>query len=303
MTTFVTEQLAGDIVGRGNPDIEVATGFLVAGIHDTVGIQEEVGTRQQRSNDLDDMVSTTSATFLGLTVNCAKCHDHKFDPIPARDYYRLAAVFADVRHGDRRFRPAFSRRSSRPLPRRRRKRFSRSRRNLPTSKRRRSRGRLRLPKALRPPVNVRRNVENFKPVMARFVRFTILATNDGMEPCLDELQIFGPDSGANLALASGGAKASASSLLPGYPIHQIAHLNDGLLGNTHSWISNERGGGWAQIELPQPAKVSRVVWSREVNAAFSDRLATAYRVEISENGSDWTPVSTGEDRLKSAPNL
>src|SRR5207245_231965 len=81
--------------------IEVATGFLVAGIHDTVGNQTVEGTRQQRANDLDDMVATTGATFLGLTINCAHCHDHKFDPIPQRDYYRLSAVFAGVRHGER----------------------------------------------------------------------------------------------------------------------------------------------------------------------------------------------------------
>ena len=77
---------------KATPTVEAATGFLVAGIHDTVGNSTEEGTRQQRSNDLDDMVSTTGAAFLGLTVGCAKCHDHKFDPIPQRDYYRLAAV-------------------------------------------------------------------------------------------------------------------------------------------------------------------------------------------------------------------
>ncbi len=98
---FVAEQLAGDVVGRGDPEAEAATGFLVAGIHDTVGNQTEEGTRQQRANDLDDIVSATAESFLGLTAGCAKCHDHKFDPIPQKDYYRLAAVFAGVRHGER----------------------------------------------------------------------------------------------------------------------------------------------------------------------------------------------------------
>src|SRR5207302_156782 len=85
----------------GNSSVEAATGFLVAGVHDTVGIQTDEGTRQQRSNDLDDMVATTGAAFLGLTVGCARCHDHKFDPILQRDYYRFTACFAGVRHGDR----------------------------------------------------------------------------------------------------------------------------------------------------------------------------------------------------------
>ncbi len=91
------EQLAGDRVG-----VDAATGFLVAGTHDTVGIQNVEGARQQRANDLDDMVVATSAGFLGLTIGCARCHDHKFDPIRQTDYYQLAAIFAGVQHGERR---------------------------------------------------------------------------------------------------------------------------------------------------------------------------------------------------------
>lgn len=93
---FIQEQLAGDVLGA-----DAATGFLVAGVHDKVGNATEEGRRQQRSNDLDDIVTATGAAFLALTLNCAKCHDHKFDPIAQRDYYRLAAVFAGVRHGER----------------------------------------------------------------------------------------------------------------------------------------------------------------------------------------------------------
>src|SRR5262249_9504326 len=79
---FVAEQLAGDLLAPGDPRVAVATGFLVAGVTDTVGNQTEEGTRQQRANDLDDMVCATSEAFLGLTAGCARCHDHKFDPIP-----------------------------------------------------------------------------------------------------------------------------------------------------------------------------------------------------------------------------
>jgi hypothetical protein len=50
---------------------------------------------------MEDLVSVVGQTFLGLTVNCARCHDHKFDPIPLADYYRVKAVFDGVRHGDR----------------------------------------------------------------------------------------------------------------------------------------------------------------------------------------------------------
>jgi hypothetical protein len=78
-----------------------ATGFLVAGPHDLVGNQTEEGKRQQRSDDLFDMVSTTSTAFLGLTAGCARCHDHKFDPVAQKDFYALEAVFAGVEHGER----------------------------------------------------------------------------------------------------------------------------------------------------------------------------------------------------------
>src|SRR6476619_5158025 len=87
--------------GKDDPNISVATGFLVAGVHDTVGNQSDEGSRQQRADDLDDIVSTTGSAFLALTIGCAKCHNHKFDPIPQQDFYRFAAVFAGVRHDER----------------------------------------------------------------------------------------------------------------------------------------------------------------------------------------------------------
>ncbi|MGC4046441.1 MAG: DUF1549 domain-containing protein [Armatimonas sp.] len=97
---FVAAQLAGEQIGES-----AGTGFLVAGVHDDVPSPDEVLTRQQRASDLDDIVSTVGETFLGLTVGCARCHDHKFDPIPQKDYYRLCATFAGVYHGDRELDP------------------------------------------------------------------------------------------------------------------------------------------------------------------------------------------------------
>jgi mono/diheme cytochrome c family protein len=295
---FVTEQLAGDIVGKGDPDIEVATGFLVAGIHDTVGNSTEEGTRQKRSNDLDDIVSTTGAAFLGLTINCAKCHDHKFDPIPTRDYYRLTAVFAGVQHGERPLSP----RALSVVEQGEQKRaeqgmdaLDRQLDGLQVGVQNRVRGGGR---RSRPAVTARRNVEAFAPVAARFVRFTVLATSDGTQPCLDEIRIFGPESDGDLALASRGAKATASSLLPGYEAHQVAHLNDGMEGNAHSWISNEVGGGWAQIELAHAERIDRIVWERDAEGQFQDRLPTSYRIEVSAEGRAWKEVANGSDRLQ-----
>ena len=133
----------------------------------------------------------------------------------------------------------------------------------------------------------------FAPQSAKFVR-VVLRHSQG-EPCLDELELYGPDSGTNLALASNGAKASASSLLPGYAIHQVAHLNDGLYGNSHSWIAAGSRNEWAQIELPQPRVVSKIVISRDREGRYADRLPGAVEVRLSDDGQNWRSVAKLDD--------
>ncbi len=283
---FIAEQLAGDLVAPGDEAIEVATGFLVAGVHDDVGSPEESLTRMQRANDLDDMVATTSAVFLGLTLNCARCHDHKFDPIPQKDYYRMAAVFAGVRHEERPLEAVAAR-------------GTREKETAEVTRRIVELETQLAPQGRRPAVNTLRNVETFDPVRARFVRFTVFATKDGLEPCIDELEVYGPEGGTNLALAG---KAAASSVYPNAAIHQVRHLNDGQYGNSHSWISAERGAGWAQVELAEPATVARVVWSRDSvdPPKFKDRLPLDYHLDVSEDGREWRTVACGADRATEA---
>jgi hypothetical protein len=100
---FVAEQIAGDVLQPVTHDGIVATGFLVAGPWDEVGAtqQSAVMRLRVREEELEDMLAAVGQTFLGLTVNCARCHDHKFDPIPQKDYYRLKAVFDGAVPGDR----------------------------------------------------------------------------------------------------------------------------------------------------------------------------------------------------------
>ncbi|MGB2824918.1 MAG: discoidin domain-containing protein, partial [Phycisphaerae bacterium] len=133
------------------------------------------------------------------------------------------------------------------------------------------------------------NAVTFPAEEARFVRFVIHASSRG-QPCIDELEVYGPDGKANLALAAGGAKASASSCLPGYAIHQVAHLNDGLYGNDHSWIAAGAAGEWAQIELPKPARVAKVVFSRDRNGRYADRVPVHFEVRLSVDGGQWRTV-------------
>jgi hypothetical protein len=123
---FVREQLAGDVLFPEDPDGVIATGFIAAGPWDFVGHAElfegTVEKEKTRVLDRDDMVSSTISTFVSMTAHCARCHDHKFDPIPQRDYYRLQAVFAGVDRGDR---PLLS-----PAAARRKAELERKRRDL-----------------------------------------------------------------------------------------------------------------------------------------------------------------------------
>jgi mono/diheme cytochrome c family protein len=270
---FIREQLAGDLFGA-----DAATGFLVGGANDQVKSPDVVLTSQQRADELHDMVATTGSTFLGLTIGCARCHNHKFDPIPQTDYYAVKAVFAGVQHGERPHKtPGYEERLKE----------AGQLRQLAT----RVEGELVQFEPLANPLatnqpapNPRLNEEKFPPTMAKFVRFTIYETGDNLNPCLDELEVFTVGaSSTNVALAGNGTKATASGTYPNSEIHRLEHINDGKFGNSHSWISSEPGKGWVQLEFPAPVMVDRIVWGRDREENFKDRLATSYEIEIGED--------------------
>jgi hypothetical protein len=301
-TQFIIEQLAGDQVGAGT-----ATGFLVAGPRDEVKSPDEELTRMQRLNESDDLISTTATAFLGLTAGCAKCHDHKFDPISQRDYYSLASVFAGVQHGERELET--------PKAKENRKRREEITREMATAEReKRSIAAGAEPparvaddgKKLKPermPIHPAGNVDQFAPVTAKFVRFTIRATNN-LEPCIDELEIYSAEKPSrNVALASAGAIATASGVIDDgkVSIHQLAHINDGRYGNSWSWISNEVGRGWVQIELPSPTLIDRVEWARDRKGEFNDRLPTSYVIEVAQEPDKWQTIATSDDRAPYDP--
>ena len=490
---FVKQQLAGDQLGAG-----VATGFLVGGAMDRVKSPDPILTAQQRADELHDMVSTTGSVFLGLTVGCARCHSHKFDPIPQTDYYAMKAVFEGVMHGDREIaigQPAESEkraaelqeqlaaidaqlREFEPLASLRETLFVKptdmertvhlqaqptpaiakgtqrgasldpgvgshwpnlsagylywklppqtdafgwkpklsgtyrfwtswgcghvahstearylldrdgdlkttedQREILRANHQRFADGSDLIPEqplwsglkdagvvellpesvvllrqgeddkyvaadvavfqavppdamvenrpALRVPVTRDLNTERFAPVQAKHLRFTVLATSD-VEPCIDELEVFAsvkregeapaeplPPNDAllqerlggslalpgrtieNIAPASTGTKSSASGTYPNSDIHKLEHLNDGLYGNSKSWISNEKGRGWVELEFPEPRAISEVRWSRDraTPPQYADRVATQYTIETSLDGQTWTAVATSGDRL------
>lgn len=93
---FVIEQLAGDEMEQPTAESITATGFYRLGVWD----DEPVDREQARYDGLDDVISTSSQAFLGMTIGCARCHDHKLDPIPQTDYYRMLAFFRNLKHGN-----------------------------------------------------------------------------------------------------------------------------------------------------------------------------------------------------------
>lgn len=460
---FIREQIAGDSFGE-----PMGLGYLVAGPYDQVKSPDINLTLMQRQNELDDIINTTSTAFLGLTVGCARCHNHKFDPILQTDYYAMQAIFAGVEHGDMSLPPSEGQKEraealgqqitqlkqelapflDRPVTSNfvlidddpevagdsvtRLKDTAGKGVNVPgTSRgqaddpgdtnrspnvsgsryswwkhgpdepvlawRPRVTGQYRLwlswgcgyethcqnaqyvidrdgdsttrddwevvaivnqqqfangdkpvsneplwsgfyhaavvtldaddqillvggttgtaltadvllleevaveaketpqKPAFRAAVSPQGNIENFSPRSARFIRFVIEATNNGAQPCLDELAIF--SAGQNVALAAHGGKAAASGSLSGYPIHKLEHINDGRYSNRHSWIADTAGNGWVQIELAAATEIDRIEWSRDREGEYQDRLPTRYRIEASQDGTTWKTIASSDDRL------
>jgi hypothetical protein len=97
-TLFAKEQIAGDVLQPVTHDGIIATGLLALGPFDAVGLTSAVPQERTavREDQLEELLGVVGQTFLGLTMNCARCHDHKFDPIPQKDYYRLKSVFEGV---------------------------------------------------------------------------------------------------------------------------------------------------------------------------------------------------------------
>lgn len=270
---FIKDQLVGDATGE-----DAATGFIVAKAALLPGQtgRDIESIRLARQDQLNDMVLNAGSTFLGLTIHCARCHDHKFDPISQRDYYAMTAIFAGVRHGERPLRSADDK--ERQLEAKSLKpRIVALETDLAKYEP------LANPSIDPKPIDPRLNQEVFPPTRTKFVRFTIQDANlhpsiGLIEPCLDELEIFTTDE-TNVALATMGAKVSASGTFPGSSIHRLEHVNDGKYGNERSWISDEKGRGWVLVELPEEVTVHRIAWSRDRQGVYADRLATAYTIE------------------------
>jgi mono/diheme cytochrome c family protein len=295
---MILEHLAGDLTGKGNPDVEVATAFLVAGPHDTVGNQAEAFKRQQRADDYDDMVNATAAAFLGLTVNCAKCHDHKFDPILQSDYYRMAAVFAGVHHGEREMGTPAQKEAYRAAAAPLEARIAAGKKRLeelrPKDGLEAAADQVR--RRMRPPVSPFFTEERFPPIRARMVRVTF---PQGAAGGLDELEIWNT-AGRNVALGRPAA-ASATRVADGNPdAYHPRSLTDGVFDKR--WFAPPgANGATVTVDLGAVEEIGRVSWSTDRKKAFQGRfqqaVAARYTLAVSGDGVAWKDVASEAGRL------
>ena len=278
---FVFGQLAGDTVSE-----DAATGFLVTAaalLQGQVGKDDE-SIKRARQDELNEIVINTSATFLGLTVHCARCHDHKFDAISQKDYHRMQAIFGGVRYGNRPFRDGSAKREEEI-------------RSLDIQIALAEQGLKEM--GVRLPVNPLLNTEIFTPISARYLKFTIRKTN-GVEPCIDELEVWSSgEKSTNVALASNGVVASSSGDYQDPSKHRLEYINDGKYGNGRSWIASETQGGWVMLDFGKPILIDRVTWGRDREGVYKDRLPIDYVVEVAADKDAWQEVAGSKDRLMS----
>ncbi|MFP6582955.1 MAG: DUF1549 domain-containing protein, partial [Candidatus Hydrogenedentota bacterium] len=305
---FIMEHLAGDSIGPGDVDVEVGMTFLVAGAHDIVGNQDAVQAAQIRANSIDEMIRATSESFLGLTVGCARCHDHKFDPISQKDYYRFYATFGGVYHDSRDVATKEQKRERRhqvgPLERERdglnKEKFAIEKIILD-----RAASKVEEYDAIwsRPPVDRKGTEEHFETVRARYLRITAEGRDNDPDARtgyrLDEVEVWTdePES-RNVAASRNGGTAKGNSTTPGdfAEAYDAALTIDEAFGA--SWIATAPS---LTLQFAQPESIHRALFSSDRPGALS---ATAnestfigeYVIEVSLDGETWTRVADSHDR-------
>jgi mono/diheme cytochrome c family protein len=307
---FIIEQLAGDVVGKGDPAVEIGAAFLVCGPYDAVGNQDAAQQRLIRANTLDDLITATSNAFLGLTVNCARCHYHKFDPIPQEDYYRMRAAFEGVTHGERVLATEAERRlydeKAGPLETRRAeltKEKTALEKEIAARAKQRAVERANYPL---PVITRHFNEHRFAPVSARYLKFKILANSErprsGENARIDEFEAWTPDA-RNVALASYGTKVSGATTrkaedFVGAEAYGVELVTDGKFGER--WFA----GNPPELILafPRVETIERIVFSHDRTAAPDNpgvglgAYVTEYEALVSQDGQTWTRVADSRDR-------
>ena len=314
---FIVEHLAGDVVGKDNPQIEVGSAFLVAGPYDDVGNQDKVAQANIRAATIDEMITATSGAFLGLTINCARCHNHKFDPIPTEDYYRLRAAFEGITHGRRTIatkeeREAFTA-ATRPLNQEKTK-LTAELESLEQAIDVRAQQEAANIKATRPKIDPHGTDESFPATEVKFLRFVIqgftTAPAAKKRPAaaggkLTEFQVWSSE-GTNVALASHGTKAEGakSATAEDFPeAYGPQYCIDGMTGE--GWFIGDPPV--LTLTFAKPEQINRITFinARGERGADESKVAGAtpceYEVQTSLDGQTWQTVATDEGRQPWSP--
>ena len=311
---LVREHLAGDVIGKDDPDVEIGSAFLVAGPYDDVGNQDAEAAAQIRADQMDEMIRATCEAFLGLTMGCARCHDHKFDPLLRTDYYGLYATFAGTVHGAREVGTPEQRAARvaqlEPLQAERaaiverrdaleREITERAEQLVETAAREWTRER----------ISRYGTEENFEPVTAKYVRLTVDGSDGGSPTApfkIDEFEVWtaGADS-KNVALASAGGTATGAAREADdfAGAYSAALTIDGLYRDR--WHA---AGKELVITLAQPERIGRVVFSSDRPRALPEDsslsvFAGDYGIAVSMDGQTWTAVADSYDRVPATDGL
>jgi mono/diheme cytochrome c family protein len=306
---FIHEHLAGDVIGKDVPDVEIGSAFLVAGPYDDVGNQDPAAAAQIRADQMDEMIRATSEAFLGLTMGCARCHDHKFDPLTQRDYHGFYATFAGTVHGPRVVSTAEARQQRvaqlQPLEQER-DRLKSERMKLEADLAARAKQKESEAAKLwtRPRHSRYGTEETFEPHVAKFVRLAV-EDSDNVETSssfrIDEFEVWTDEATPrNVALASNGGMAEGASrdAKDFAGAYSAALTVDGKFGER--WISPGPRHELL-ITLGEPTRIQRVLFSADRPQALGeDHPLTVgvgeYRIETSMDGKEWRAVASSADR-------
>ena len=304
---FIREHIAGDVFGKDEPEVAIGSSFLVAGPFDSVNNQDEAQAAQIRANTLDEMINATSGAFMGMTVSCARCHDHKFDPISQEDYYRLYATFAGVRHGVVPWASGEAKRQRasilEPLNRKKAE-LENELEALEEVVLERSKARLSEIAAqwTRPSTDRTGTEETFGPVRAKMVRLVCesqdVQLGSKVAWRIDEFEVWSAGKNPrNVALAANGGVASgkARSIEDFTGAYGPEHVNDGK--TRHRFIA---AGDTLTLTLAEPMEIDRVFFSsartEQAPDLFKFAFVAEYRIETSLDGATWREVAHGRDR-------
>ena len=309
---LMREHLAGDVIGKSKPEVEVGSAFLVAGPYDDVGNQDPIAKQVIRAATLDDMVTATGSAFLGLTINCARCHNHKFDPIPTEDYYRIRAAFEGTVHGRRSIATKEQAQAYAavmgPLNKERAKVVA-EQETLTKDIETKAKALLATRRYSRPKADTLLTEEVIAPTEGRFVKLTLSATSanpkSGVGGRISEFEIWTDEATPrNVALASGGSKAEGAkgATAEDFPTAYSAALT----------IDGDEGAQWfignpaeLVITLPRVEKIGRLAYRTAKGRLLRDNTQGAtpceYEMFISLDGKEWKKVADSSDREAWSP--